>query len=1223
MKGKHMKTIWKSVCMAGIFLMTLLCPGEASAQIHSGDARKIGTWWEGNGKSFSSFDDSRALKADASYGFKLKATDQTKTIVTKGKKSEKLPDLELPSNLKKFSWFRTDENQAGQIQVKKTNMEIYQCEPDGSKGRWEMVDLVLTVTKIETYRDKEGFVAIGTEICDCAYTGGIEEMTLRSQFYRAGKNTPVKLKSNITLRDIDANQYIGVKADSVLGQYVSQNTKLSYAQSGGFHIYYADYSNNYTSQDFTCAGFIFESDQFEYVFGRVRSQGPTGEDQFVGSGQNMVKFDSVDPRKYVSQENTERAETAKITSPAGAWIYQIEQPIAAEIPKAHYYKKFAFRDQIEECMKIESVKVYGDDEDVTEEFQITEENHLVSAVLKNPKDPGFYARGVYRLEIRVRMDIPDQPSEEDLKALREKWKKHGHYNAVETTITVGNKAETTVDEKTAPTNEVKTEILLPEAEPDVPGIKVTKTTDHYEHQAKDIIQYTVRAENMNKEAETAYFTIQDLSLPQELQIAEDSFRITGIEKENYTFEVKGNGWILKSKGDYALPKGGAVMISYQAAAGTGANGTLADNTARAWAAGVPEKEDHCQVYINSPKLEITKDAVQKIYKKGEAVPYQSVLKNSNQGTFMKDVVITDEIRTRGVSLIPGSLAVLADGRDITKQCSVSYGKDGSSFRIETGYSLKAGEIPAADSGKGEQAETYRKLAYADQIQVHYQAVVQEDGLEGKEIINKIQAPATENISGEKIRDDPEIPSGGAEAEENVKIKAPKLQIVKESDQKIYGAGETGTYRLKITQQKEDLTAENIVVSDAFEQSGMEISDIKVRYNGEDIMEECKIERTDKAFFIETGKNLGEDDEMEVVYHVLFMEDAEGEIKNTARAESDNTLGDQDENVVVIQEPVLKLQKKSGQNSYKKGDTGTYELRVTQENEKAVAHQVVIEDAFEKDGMEIRDIHVKWNGQDITGQCRMTKGEADDQFKIETGKNLGAKDEIVVTYRVLFRSAEPGNIKNKAAAYAEDTPVSRDEYTVLLEEIQPELAIEKTSEKRTYSVGENCSYRIVVTQKKKGARAENIVIVDRMSDQSLKIIEDTIKVTGPDGSDITEDCKISSLDGAYRIETECGLSYGEKIIIDYQVKILPSGEGKEITNTAQAQAGNADPVSADHDIEVRRPKRTVSKQKTDSGMFSGNTSPKTGDRGTGIWIAAAAVSGACLVFFLRKRYNRKK
>ena len=61
MKGKHMKTIWKSVCMAGIFLMTLLCPGEASAQIHSGDARKIGTWWEGNGKSFSSFDDSSAL----------------------------------------------------------------------------------------------------------------------------------------------------------------------------------------------------------------------------------------------------------------------------------------------------------------------------------------------------------------------------------------------------------------------------------------------------------------------------------------------------------------------------------------------------------------------------------------------------------------------------------------------------------------------------------------------------------------------------------------------------------------------------------------------------------------------------------------------------------------------------------------------------------------------------------------------------------------------------------------------------------------------------------------------------------------------------------------------------------------------------------------------------------------------------------------------------------
>ena len=104
MKGKHMKTIWKSVCMAGIFLNDF---------VMSGRSQRSDSFWRREKKSepggkemervFRPSMIPESLKADASYGFKLKATDQTKTIVTKGKKSEKLPDLELPSNLKKFS----------------------------------------------------------------------------------------------------------------------------------------------------------------------------------------------------------------------------------------------------------------------------------------------------------------------------------------------------------------------------------------------------------------------------------------------------------------------------------------------------------------------------------------------------------------------------------------------------------------------------------------------------------------------------------------------------------------------------------------------------------------------------------------------------------------------------------------------------------------------------------------------------------------------------------------------------------------------------------------------------------------------------------------------------------------------------------------------------------------------------------------------------------------
>ena len=43
----------------------------------------------------------KQLSVDASYGFKMHATDQTKTIIEAGKKAAKLPEIEMPDFLKK------------------------------------------------------------------------------------------------------------------------------------------------------------------------------------------------------------------------------------------------------------------------------------------------------------------------------------------------------------------------------------------------------------------------------------------------------------------------------------------------------------------------------------------------------------------------------------------------------------------------------------------------------------------------------------------------------------------------------------------------------------------------------------------------------------------------------------------------------------------------------------------------------------------------------------------------------------------------------------------------------------------------------------------------------------------------------------------------------------------------------------------------------------------
>ena len=49
--------------------------------------------------------------------------------------------------------------------------------------------------------------------------------------------------------------------------------------------------------------------------------------------------------------------------------------------------------------------------------------------------------------------------------------------------------------------------------------------------------------------------IRDESLPDSVAFDFSSVKVSGIDAENYTIEQVGNGWVLKSKGDYALPFG--------------------------------------------------------------------------------------------------------------------------------------------------------------------------------------------------------------------------------------------------------------------------------------------------------------------------------------------------------------------------------------------------------------------------------------------------------------------------------------------------------------------------------------------------------------------------------------------------------------------------------------------------------------------------------------------
>ena len=79
--------------MIGVFtasvILSVFGQRKVKAQLNTENAGKITSSWADEKHIFSSFDDEKALSVDASYGFKMHATDQTKTIIEAGKKAAK------------------------------------------------------------------------------------------------------------------------------------------------------------------------------------------------------------------------------------------------------------------------------------------------------------------------------------------------------------------------------------------------------------------------------------------------------------------------------------------------------------------------------------------------------------------------------------------------------------------------------------------------------------------------------------------------------------------------------------------------------------------------------------------------------------------------------------------------------------------------------------------------------------------------------------------------------------------------------------------------------------------------------------------------------------------------------------------------------------------------------------------------------------------------------
>ena len=691
-------------------------------------------------------------------------------------------------------------------------------------------------------------------------------------------------------------------------------------------------------------------------------------------------------------------------------------------------------------MKINSVKVKADNgKDVSDWFNISTDCNNVVATLKDPSgNADFYNNSAYTMEINVKMDVPENVTEDQLKSLKEKWENHGHYNEKKTVIHEENEAFVEINGKNTITNKPTTNVELSKTVNDNPGLNITKDVNRYEHQVGEKAHYTVKVRNSNPNADTAYFIIRDTTLPDTMAFDFNSIKVSGIDEKDYTIEQSGNGWILKSKGDYALPYGTTITVEYDATALTAGNGTCVDNTATTVAAGIPEMKDDAQVYINSPKVDVVKKAPQTKYKVGDTVGYKVTITNRNPGTFMRDIVLKDLVKAKGLEIKEGSVAVMVGGKNVTSDLDVTYEDDGTGFTIKTPFNLKNSDIPCIGIAP------YKDMNHwTDKISVTYDATITDEAALESDLENVFSAPSTPNTNGDVIKDDPLIPSGGGEDIEDVKLKAPALEITKKSDKQNYKVGETGKYTLVVKQTKENLTAKNVVITDEFVQNeGMayDADSIIVKLNKDDITKNCKINVDGNKFKIETGKNITDEDKIEVTYNVSFSQ--AGEYTNTAISTSDNTNEDHANNVVTVTKEQAKINvvKTSDKSEYKKGETGKYTLKVTTPDQ--LVTNVVINDQFEKTGMSISNIVVTLNGEDITDQCGI---EANDTgFKIETGKDITSADTLNVTYDVTFNEQIEGDIKNTVTAKGDNTDEASDTNVVTMKKAdKPKATTTKT------------------------------------------------------------------------------------------------------------------------------------------------------------------------------------
>lgn len=1135
------------------------------------------------------------------YGFRLSNTKETtfKKLGTEDREGgiAKQEKLFPRGNLSNFWIFNAEENVSGQTGFEAANFEIY--NPDtGSK---DLVDLRVTFSDWERHTGKAGKEEAFLTITHSSARPVIILMNLKSaklkmETFKSGTLIPYKMKSNFTIEDIDYHQYIAysLTKNKIFHQYVAGNSGLLYGVSDGLQVFYGATDVDMPSRipDYA-AGATYETDAFELILGCRDEERVGTYSRFGFASYDMASKETPQPYKFITDPDQKEVKNNRLAHANEQFSYSVTQRIPSGTAPAGYYDSFKLEDEIDSCIKILSAKVQNEaglDRSSWFDLKVKGQDVIATAKPSVLKNADFYG-GVtandtgYTLVIDC---VPDQSK--TVECLEE----HGHYNEDKTQLSFKNRGTVSVDGREKSTDEVKTQM-------GVPDLEITESVPRYEWQVTDVIPYTITVKHTEKStAPATNLMIQDVELPKGLELVENSLKVTGIHGRYSLEKVSGSFRLDAEK----LERNETVTITFDTEAETSTNGKIVPDIANVRAyAMTQQKQAEKSVYINSPKLKLEKKTMKEIYHAGDTVSFEMKLTQENPGTFMRDVVITEALKTKGLSLRKGSVQILdSKNRVITPKCEIRM--EDHQFSVDTGLHLadRSGSIPPKHP-------PYVQLPLETQLTVTYEAEVTAGNLAGSEIESVTDAPTRPNTNGDLIYENEEIPSGGDLSAAKIAIKPAVLNMEKTVNDNCFQAGEKGTYQLNISQNVQDALARNIIVLDRFEEwTGMNIQrdSFRVTKEKEDITENCTIEVSERgdSFVLETHTDLAAHEKLMVTYDVVYQDAvlAGKRLVNEAVVRGDHAKEDCDDVWVDIKAAKLEVEKRTDRSVYRLGERINYQLSVRQMVSHAAADNIKIRDFLEKKGAELisDSITVKEAGRDITGNCTVTIDEDRQGFIVSTGKALKTEDRLQIFYEVLLHDsfAANQNLKNTAIVSGDNVSEVKTENEVAVKD-RGVMQIEKNSERCLYAPGEKVQYQLKITGTSR-VPARKIRIKDQMEMKSAVLDSKSIEIIDSHENILTKNCKIKAQENGFDIQTPIQLEKNQEIRVLYEIQLPDKMKtGTEVRNTASVKGDNTEEKKTDTVITVMEPEEVQKFYKNSDSFYrpDGLEPPYTADNNT--------------------------